>query len=602
MRFFAPWAFWFFSIIPPVIILYILKQKFEEREISSTYLWKQVLKDIDVNTPWQRLKRNILLLLQLLFVTLLVLALADPFVRLKGGYSPNVIIVIDNSGSMNALYNDSTRLENAKRFAESEIRNLGRDAEVTVITCGKRPVIELAKTKDKEQAIARIRDIKSSRAAGSIADATSLVAAIAEQYNSYKAIFYTDSSFSMGNIKGEIVNLYSISENACIEYMSHSITESGLKLMVRVSNKSDRALYRELSIYGDDKLMDVVDVELMAGETKTLYFDNSDAGYRVLSAELSEEDQLADDNVIYDIIRAQSIKKVLLVTDKNVFIEKALLPVRGVELYKTNPGEKFSEEYDLYIFDGNVPEKLPLTGSLMLIDPPADNGIFDTAGETQGGEAVVKLHQLTRYTEGAAFYIDKTKLIEVPYWAHVIMEAGEKPVAAAGENKGRKTVVLAFNLHSSDFVLTPEFPIFMHNALEYLIDIEDAEKPVYTCGDAIEIAVKPNAQFVHIENPEGGRQDIKLSYPLLPYENTDLQGIYRIIQKIDGQALESLFAVNFPISESDTAAEKELAEASDGININTGEDTVLGRRLQPIVILLVLLLAAAEWGVYVRGH
>lgn len=56
MTLFSPWALWFLALIPLVILMYILKQKFEEREISSTYLWHQVLKDMEVNTPWQRLK------------------------------------------------------------------------------------------------------------------------------------------------------------------------------------------------------------------------------------------------------------------------------------------------------------------------------------------------------------------------------------------------------------------------------------------------------------------------------------------------------------------------------------------------------------------
>ena len=58
MKLFAPWALWFMGSIPIIIMMYILKQKFEEREISSVYLWQQVLKDIEVNTPWQKLKKN----------------------------------------------------------------------------------------------------------------------------------------------------------------------------------------------------------------------------------------------------------------------------------------------------------------------------------------------------------------------------------------------------------------------------------------------------------------------------------------------------------------------------------------------------------------
>ena len=52
--------------VPLLVLLYFLKLKRTERVVSSTLLWQRAVQDLQVNAPFQRLRRNLLLLLQLL--------------------------------------------------------------------------------------------------------------------------------------------------------------------------------------------------------------------------------------------------------------------------------------------------------------------------------------------------------------------------------------------------------------------------------------------------------------------------------------------------------------------------------------------------------
>lgn len=79
MSFLAPMAFFFAAALPVVVLFYLLKRKRVVRLISSTVLWQKFLTDTQASAPFQKLRRNWLLLLQLLLLLLIICALARPY-------------------------------------------------------------------------------------------------------------------------------------------------------------------------------------------------------------------------------------------------------------------------------------------------------------------------------------------------------------------------------------------------------------------------------------------------------------------------------------------------------------------------------------------
>lgn len=599
MRLFAPWALWFLGAIPLIIMMYILKQKFEEREISSVYLWQQVLKDIEVNTPWQKLKKNLLLLLQLLAAFLLIFALADPFVNLRGSDYANLIIVIDNTGSMNATYDQSTRLEKAKDLAETLVKNSATGTQITLISAGSHPKVELNNTIDKLEAINKIKAIKTSNSSGNINDAISMVKAMSKQALTYKAVFYTDSGVNLEGLNGEVVGVAKPVDNVSLDMLTHTAKDDKLKVLIRTTNHGSTDVIREITVYGNDKVLDIKNVELKAGETISVLSeaDNIDISY--LYAELSEGDGLISDNTVFDVVKPSQLQKVLLISQSNLFIEKAFNVIDHVELYKSNPGDEIQGEYDLYIYDGVLPTSLPKKGSIMLISPPSDSEIAKVNGEIEGGTVNVVQHNLTKYLEGTSFAVSKLKDIELPYYADKLLEIDDNVAAFVGQIRERKTAVIAFDLHNSDFVLTPEYPIFMHNIAGYLINISSEEKSVYKSGEAVIVNPMPDAKSAYIESAADKRYDVELKYPILPFENTEEIGVYKLVQKLENGDLESMFAVNFP---SDTESNTREQQDSQNAEIEKVEAFITGKRIAAWLIVLVLLIAAVEWVVYIRGY
>src|SRR6266567_1922072 len=82
-------------VIPSLLILYFLKLRRREMPVSSTFLWKKAIQDLQVNSPFQRLRRNLLLLLQLLLLILLILSQARPVTNYRPPAGGVNVILID---------------------------------------------------------------------------------------------------------------------------------------------------------------------------------------------------------------------------------------------------------------------------------------------------------------------------------------------------------------------------------------------------------------------------------------------------------------------------------------------------------------------------
>src|SRR5258708_30789370 len=114
--------------IPLLLILYFLKLRRREMTVPSTLLWRKAIQDLQVNAPFQRLRRNLLLLLQLLLLALLCLALSRPVANFTPGAAKLTVILLDRSASMSAIEdfdgNKHSRLDEAKPQAKTLVDSI----------------------------------------------------------------------------------------------------------------------------------------------------------------------------------------------------------------------------------------------------------------------------------------------------------------------------------------------------------------------------------------------------------------------------------------------------------------------------------------------
>ena len=117
MSFLQPWAFLLLGLSVPLLLLYFLKVRRQQRRVSSVMLWTPVFRDQQASALFQRLQLDPLLLLQLLALLLLCAALARPTLTLQGQGAERLILVMDTSASMKARDAGSSRMREAQARA-----------------------------------------------------------------------------------------------------------------------------------------------------------------------------------------------------------------------------------------------------------------------------------------------------------------------------------------------------------------------------------------------------------------------------------------------------------------------------------------------------
>ncbi|KAB2864917.1 MAG: VWA domain-containing protein, partial [Anaerolineae bacterium] len=144
----------------PIFLLYMLRLRRTDMPISSTFLWQQLIRDREANAPWQRLRPNLLMLLQLLILAALVLALARPFAEVDTLTTGRIVLLLDASASMTATDMDGgkTRFEVAQDIALDTVNTLGSEDTMTVIRVSEVPEVLAAASRDRSVLRRAIRD------------------------------------------------------------------------------------------------------------------------------------------------------------------------------------------------------------------------------------------------------------------------------------------------------------------------------------------------------------------------------------------------------------------------------------------------------------
>src|SRR5215218_5307171 len=197
MGFLAPLALLGLLSVPIIVALYMLRLRRARHTVSSTFLWQQLVRDVEANAPWQRLRSSLLLALQIIVAVVLAVLVARPFMERPAGLARDLVLVVDASASMSATDEFPDRLSAAKRRAIDAMAEVPSDGRVSVVAAAETARVVANEATDRGRITRAIESIEPSTAATDLADALKLAGKLAERANGAEILVITDDAGSV---------------------------------------------------------------------------------------------------------------------------------------------------------------------------------------------------------------------------------------------------------------------------------------------------------------------------------------------------------------------------------------------------------------------
>ncbi len=604
-----------------LFIIYILKPKYLERTIGSSFIWKLSLKYKKRKVPFEWVKSSLLIFIQVLILVLLTIILMKPNLILKQS-SGEKIAILDISASMLADQNGETRLDNAK----SEIEKLARDTinnndKFTLIVAGQEAEILAYRTDSMEFIRTKLNDVKSTYSTSNIDDSITLTEDIVQLNPTAEVIYYTSNDYKDA---GE-VTIRNMSDDEWNMSVLSVVGEYDLSLnyvfTVEVASYGkdiDNAVL-QLDIDGVRETSTTVD--LIAGEVTTFTWKipglNQDTYSKATVKYLDIDDDFIYDNQLSFYSNTEPFYVQIVTPDTpeeiNTTKEYITRAMRSLDynfsiVTKTDLSLAATTEYDLYIYIDEVPDVLPKDGAIWIFNPDqlptsldmvigndVSPGVTALSGTDSSSIANQEIMNLVRPGE-----ITVSKYKEVSNYGEydVLLQASGDPVVLTRNKEKVKITVFTFGFDYSNLpILFFDFPVLVRNLSEYSVQ-STFNKDVVDASTEVLINENPMTETIIVTTNEG--ETIYTSFPVI-LETTTL-GTHKITQILrDGRVITDSFFVRVPKEESDFDYIGDIIESNTIVDTDVPileKDNLRDLVIYISIALFVLLLI--EWEVQHR--
>lgn len=552
MGFLAPLALIGLVSVPIIVAFYMLRLRRPQHQVNSTFLWQQLVRDVEANAPWQRLRRSLLLMLQLLLAVILAFVVARPFAEHPAGLARDLVLVIDSSASMSATDVFPDRLTAAKRAALEAMNDVPADGRVSVVAAGETARVVANEATDRGRIQRAIESITASSATSDLTDALKLAGKLAERARGAEVLVVTDDAGSTVpavalDVPVRVLTVGRERDNQAIAALAVRADPSGLKrtLFASVANYSASRVVRRLQILADGSPVTARDLILEPLTRSDVVIDELPTGTRVVEARITPADasngnlgpvdHLAIDDAAWAIVPPDRLRRVLLVGPGNVYLQNAFSLLPNVELYGATieqyPTTTGRELFDLVVFDGVLPSELP-NKPILAFAPPRTSplgvvgGTLDEfgLGQLPQDDPILRGVDLTR------LHIAQTQQLELPTWARAVIPGPDTPLLYSGLRDGLPTAVFAFDIRQSDLPLQVAWPIMISNLAGELLGLSSQALDPLPPFAPIDIPLTADAEGVRVTLPDGSVEILApgaTGASSVTFVSTSQLGVYR---------------------------------------------------------------------------
>lgn len=530
MSFLHPAFLWWSLLAIPLVVLYVLKARRTEHRVPATWLWRQALADVEARVPFRRLRRNGLLLLELLALALLVLAAAGPTYRTLPVAGRRVALVLDASAAMRA----GERLDEARREAVRFVDGMGSGSEALVVRAASRPEVVAALTSDRPALRSALAGVRASAAPARLGPALALARSLVGPAGS--VVLFTAPARGVPDGSGvSVVRVGRSVENVgIVAFGVRPRDGSGAdhEAFVRLRNASALPASGTLRLLVNGGLRNAATLTLPSGGEVARVLDLSGVVEGVVEAVWDGEpkDPFSVDDRAAWVLRAPSPRTFRLVGDPGPDLLRAL---SANDDWRAVPAEAPRAPADVDVVVGRVPA--PDGPPMLVVDPPA--GTFGSAaGGAVPGVSILHwdaTHPALRFVPLASVRLGRVPRASRPTGARVLAESAAGPLLLEGTRGLRRYLLWAFDPGESDLPERAAFPLLVRNALEFLAPPEGDLPGGVPTGVAREVPWPADdgangAGAVELVAPSGARIPLAAAGGMLSLPPLEEPGVHEV--------------------------------------------------------------------------
>jgi hypothetical protein len=498
------------------------------------------------------------LILQALLLAAGALALAQP--ALTAPILGLQVVAVDASGSMLTADTGAAgnRFDAAKVEARKAVDGLGSAEKVTLLRVGANVTTECSAC-DRTgflQALDKLQPGAGSANMGSMLEVASGLARHLNDGSVLPITIISDGEFtSVPAEGGERLSLHFVKvggtgtggDNIAVTALSARRPPDGRTgwiAFARIENRGSAQANISVSALADTVPLPERTQSVPAGGSVGITWQVA-AGTFSFTVNVKPGDALAEDDHATIFLPVDGQAKVLVASSQPALFERALGVIDGLGVLTTTVDALSAAPGGVAftVVDGELPDSLP-PGGLLLVNPTADataQTVTATLGLQLTGKAVDihagrvnDEHPLVAGMDLSALVVAEANKVTAPGWLETVVDSAAGPLVLAGEQDGRRIVVLTFDPRESNLPKLAAFPLLMANVADWLYPLSGMQ------------AVPPGAT---LRLPAGsvvqapGGQSVDTGGTGL-FVDTDGAGIYSVAPQGQPASQAAHFAVN----------------------------------------------------------
>ena len=621
-----PTALLWLLLAIPVVVFYVLKIRLKRVPVSTVIFWRQIFDEKKPRSLWQKLRHLVSLLVQLLLLALLVAALTEPFLASEAKNARRVILVIDNSASMNATDVEPSRLAKAKEEAHIIIKGLRARDEMAIVAAGTQPRVVCGLTGHQKTLRTALDEIGPTDGPTKLAEAMALAKRLAAETEGggkeCRIVVVTDGTAEDAvklsaeenvrfvTVGGKVANV-GITR---FQVRRSTVDPIGYEILAEVTNFSDEPTgdFR-FAVTLNGNPVEIKPLKLAPNGKWAEVIESTTAEGGHLTAELVVKgekgdapypDALSADNRAVAVLpKREPVPTHMHSPGGNLFLQKVL---EANPLTKLTTSRAMPKEFapgSVLVFHREVPAKLP-AGSVLVVDPTTDCDLWKVGDKLQNPIVTQQEKDsplMAHVRLDNVLMPEARKLTFTPAAGKPQVLAGTvsgDPVFALVERPEGKVVVLTVNLDQGDLPFRTAFPILAMNTLGHFTSQSELREALPT-GATAEATLPATGEFV-LKAPDGSTKKLPQGAGRVTVGPFDKCGVWAVVPDAKDAPPVEEFAVNLMNpAESNTRPPEGLTSAPTATDSGLVSG-FLGRPLWWYLIGAAWLLVAVEWYLYQR--